>query len=529
MGSNHTVPQPAGTQSLHTKKTGRTCISRGRRTGRADAEELVVLLAGLSFATRTLPGTGAEEQLHSLFPACLSFVRPHDQDMHERVRKLDENAAAEDRAAEIQRQKREQRGGKKTKSTAGPVAAEVDATQHVDAMERILVKAGAREMGPFFDEFTAYGEGILGLQEMLKSEFDGTSGNSSVPISPELSAAMAKCKAALEFQVRHSSVPLGKPADWPPSQVLSFLSKSGVEAHPTPDHKVLVRVAQELLEFKKKMFWVCNNMPDDAEAARRGARELFGQDVDSDEETSVLVQSPLAADFDPTALPTRTLSALASLVLPGVAGVEGGGDAAGGGGDVVRELTRVLGQMVQGLDGRRDALYAVQDPEQTSAVWLQVLQVRDWDGGLCVEVKGLWCRRREMIGQRFDVVTTMLTEAQLPGAPGIVNLEASEGAVELLRSVLRRNRSRIKKSLTVSHEAKWPKGFKYSVIVEASEMGAKRCPVCGVLATKVCSRCRKMSYCCVEHQKVHWKTHKKECQPEQTDKSRKDCSPASTQ
>jgi hypothetical protein len=292
---------------------------------------------------------------------------------------------------------------------------------------------------------------------------------------------------------------------------------------------VLVRVAQELLEFKKKMFWVCNNMPDDAEAARRGARELFGQDVDSDEETSVLVQSPLAADFDPTALPTRTLSALASLVLPGVAGVEGGGDAAGGGGDVVRELTRVLGQMVQGLDGRRDALYAVQDPEQTSAVWLQVLQVRDWDGGLCVEVKGLWCRRREVIGQRFDVVTTMLTEAQLPGAPGIVNLEASEGAVELLRSVLRRNRSRIKKSLTVSHEAKWPKGFKYSVIVEASEMGAKRCPVCVVLATKVCSRCRKMSYCCVEHQKVHWKTHKKECQPEQTDKSRKDCSPASTQ
>ena len=417
--------------------------------------------------------------------------------------------------AEIERQKREQKGGKKTKSTRGPVSAEVNATQHVDAMSRILVKAGVREMGPFFDEYTEYGLGILGLQDMLKTAFAGTSGDEGVPISPELSAAMARGQAALEFQVKHSSVPFGQPAEWPLSQVLSFLRESGVVARPTPPSKVLVQVAEELLEFKKKMLWICNNTPDDDEAQRRGARELFSHEMDSDEETSVLVRSPLPADFDPTALAHATSRQLVgSFTLAGAPADGVSGEAVGG--DVVSEVTRVLGRLVQEADcgGEHGVVYSVQDAEQTSAVYLEVLEVREIDGGPCVVVKALWCRRREMIGDRFDVVTGLLVEAQRPGGQGIVKLEVSQGAVELLRSVLRRNRSQLNKSLGKTQESKWPKGFKYSVLVATAELGAKRCPMCGVLATKMCSRCRKMSYCSVAHQKAHWKTHKKDCVPE---------------
>ena len=349
---------------------------------------------------------------------------------------------------------------------------------------------------------------MTGLQDILKSSCAGRSGDDNIEISPELSAAMAKCQTSMEFQVKHSSVPLGRPADWPPSQVLSFLAESGVQVGPGPTPKVLVRVAEELLEFKKKMLWICSNMPDDEEARRRGSRELFGQEVDSDEEASVLVTSPLTPDFDPTALPRANMG-LASVVLAGCAGVEKGAGATGG--DAAGELTSLLRELVGRLDEDRDAVYAVQDVEQQSAVWLQLLDVHDMNGTPCVVVKALWCRRREMIGERFEVMMDMISAAQVPGGCGIVNLETSEGAVELLRSVLRRNRAKLRASLTKSQEAQWPKGFKYSVLVAVADMGARRCPICSVLATKVCSRCKQTSYCSVEHQKAHWKTHKKEC------------------
>jgi len=41
--------------------------------------------------------------------------------------------------------------------------------------------------------------------------------------------------------------------------------------------------------------------------------------------------------------------------------------------------------------------------------------------------------------------------------------------------------------------------------------GATRCPNGGRLL--VCSRCESVAYCCVEHQKIHWKSggHKQQC------------------
>ena len=38
------------------------------------------------------------------------------------------------------------------------------------------------------------------------------------------------------------------------------------------------------------------------------------------------------------------------------------------------------------------------------------------------------------------------------------------------------------------------------------------CSVCGSTSDlKRCSRCKKVSYCCIEHQKKDWTTHKKLC------------------
>ncbi|XP_030375578.1 SET domain-containing protein SmydA-8 [Scaptodrosophila lebanonensis] len=39
------------------------------------------------------------------------------------------------------------------------------------------------------------------------------------------------------------------------------------------------------------------------------------------------------------------------------------------------------------------------------------------------------------------------------------------------------------------------------------------CPVCGVAATRACTRCKMVRYCDGEHQKQHWPQHKKSCKP----------------
>eukprot|EP00568_Trieres_chinensis_P011984 CAMPEP_0183295148 /NCGR_PEP_ID=MMETSP0160_2-20130417/3216_1 /TAXON_ID=2839 ORGANISM="Odontella Sinensis, Strain Grunow 1884" /NCGR_SAMPLE_ID=MMETSP0160_2 /ASSEMBLY_ACC=CAM_ASM_000250 /LENGTH=145 /DNA_ID=CAMNT_0025456581 /DNA_START=125 /DNA_END=560 /DNA_ORIENTATION=- len=39
----------------------------------------------------------------------------------------------------------------------------------------------------------------------------------------------------------------------------------------------------------------------------------------------------------------------------------------------------------------------------------------------------------------------------------------------------------------------------------------KQCAVCGKDATKHCSRCKTTYYCCVDHQRGHWKSHRGAC------------------
>lgn len=41
---------------------------------------------------------------------------------------------------------------------------------------------------------------------------------------------------------------------------------------------------------------------------------------------------------------------------------------------------------------------------------------------------------------------------------------------------------------------------------------AANCAVCDVDAALKCTACKAVFYCGVEHQKQHWKAHKKECQ-----------------
>lgn len=48
---------------------------------------------------------------------------------------------------------------------------------------------------------------------------------------------------------------------------------------------------------------------------------------------------------------------------------------------------------------------------------------------------------------------------------------------------------------------------------EDSDRIEKICPVCKKEASKRCSRCAMVYYCCVEHQQQDWKVHKTTCQP----------------
>ena len=41
----------------------------------------------------------------------------------------------------------------------------------------------------------------------------------------------------------------------------------------------------------------------------------------------------------------------------------------------------------------------------------------------------------------------------------------------------------------------------------------EKCAICDKEAVQKCSACKRVRYCSREHQKQHWKEHKKICQP----------------
>ena len=53
----------------------------------------------------------------------------------------------------------------------------------------------------------------------------------------------------------------------------------------------------------------------------------------------------------------------------------------------------------------------------------------------------------------------------------------------------------------------------YCIIMSSSSALIFSCEVenCNELATYRCSRCKAVHYCCAEHQKLHWKIHKRNC------------------
>lgn len=57
-------------------------------------------------------------------------------------------------------------------------------------------------------------------------------------------------------------------------------------------------------------------------------------------------------------------------------------------------------------------------------------------------------------------------------------------------------------------------------LLSGDGLGLHHCATCEVSQAPgqefgICSGCRRVSYCCKEHQRLHWKTHKKHCKKEQ--------------
>jgi len=65
----------------------------------------------------------------------------------------------------------------------------------------------------------------------------------------------------------------------------------------------------------------------------------------------------------------------------------------------------------------------------------------------------------------------------------------------------------------LNHSIRWQ--FVIHVIANKAEMASlaprQNCAVCNNKASMYCSRCKVTFYCCAEHQKNDWKTHKKSC------------------
>ena len=96
---------------------------------RAEPDNMLVVLGGLTYMARGRPGQGVVERLEAFYKVCLEQMQAYDQDVRNRVKVFDEEALAAEQAAKIAREKKDRKKGKQTKSSRGPVPSEIDLSQ----------------------------------------------------------------------------------------------------------------------------------------------------------------------------------------------------------------------------------------------------------------------------------------------------------------------------------------------------------------------------------------------------------------
>jgi len=86
------------------------------------------------------------------------------------------------------------------------------------------------------------------------------------------------------------------------------------------------------------------------------------------------------------------------------------------------------------------------------------------------------------------------------------------GHLDVVKHLIEK-KANIKQALTSGHTPLDAARFQGHNAIETylMEIEKKCCPVCGILGSQRCSRCKNVWYCGKEHQKEDWKAHRQKC------------------
>lgn len=508
------------------------------QTGAVSPGELATLVSYVCYASRLVPA--GRKKLLELMHTTLENMP--NMDRTRIVAQLEQ--AKREQKREAKQTKARRKGSKVKDRHAKLESIQKDMGSSVQEMLLLVTRAQVDSLGDFFTEFNSVTKGMnaSGSIESVFAAMDITGNN--VNLGSDALATMESHAKWLELVLKHSGhgVPMDDPADWSRDRLLDFLHQHGVNPTPLPSQTVLQDLARQLVKFCMACMEIINDMPDDDEAAALG-RQSMGIADETDLAKIAKMNGPATRmEFIlDSQIPSEFKLASSTKNWPVSSSPST---------ETVFRMARVMHKDKFPLATPQDKLYyeilnsieafafvydkLKEEPDQDRLVTFDVgkdtpdeqtmsvrvlgaLQLGEFESPMgtlplpLLVVEFYHCRRVESNVKKMQAYGAGLRKGTL-----FQGLNSTVEETELMLELLRENRHQLIQDddLYKHFEEQVNKGWKLSVIRPCDpdkKGGARVCPPCGKIATKLCGRCEVTAYCCVECQHLDWKIHKKAC------------------